>query len=324
MRIFVLGRSEFLYNSAVLLSSSYNICGIITAAPSPEFAVTEKDFKKLADEINCPFMFTTGISEREIEFIKSTFPDICISVNWVSILRDNVLSLFPYGVLNAHFGNLPAYRGNAVINWAILRGEKSIAITIHKMLSGEVDTGPVYIKEFMDIDQHTEIGHIVEFCKSRTPILFLEVIRGIESGKLKPLEEKDIISFRCYPRLPEYSKINWNASAEEIHALIRSSSRPYRGAYSYLKINDEIKKVYIWKSRVVEINTKDIGVAGHVIKNDKLNGESWVYTGKGIIALLKVQYEGGEEFAPGYKWKSIRMHFGFDAEDELYRIYRKK
>jgi len=324
MRIFVLGRSEYLYNSAVLLSGSYDICGIMTAASSPEFSVKEDDYMKLAQELNCPFRLTNRISNDEIDFIKSSMADICISVNWVTVLKQNVLELFPLGILNAHFGNLPAYRGNAVINWAIIRNETSVAITIHRMVPGEIDTGPVYKKEFMNINQDTEIGEIVEFCKSRTPLLFLEVIRGIETGSLKPVEEEPDISFRCYPRLPEYSKINWNNSAEEIHALIRASSVPYSGAYSYIKIDDEIKKIYIWKSRVVETDTKDVGVPGHIIKNDKSNGESWVYTGKGIIALLKVQYEGGEEFAPGYKWKSIRMHFGFDAEDELYRIYRKK
>ena len=99
--------------------------------------------------------------------------------------------------------------------------------------------------------------------------------------------------------------------------MIRASTNPYSGAFSYYKVNDEIKKVIIWKSRVIKENSIDIGTPGQIIFNDKNNGESHVLTGKGILAICDVQYEQESIFHPGYKWKSIRTRFGVDIEDEL-------
>jgi methionyl-tRNA formyltransferase len=126
--------------------------------------------------------------------------------------------------------------------------------------------------------------------------------------------------FRAYPRLPEYSKIDWTTSARKIHNLIRASTKPYSGAYTYLKINGEIRKLLIWESEIITEKTNDIGIPGHVIFNNTATGESHIYTGKGIIALKRVQFDGDEEFRPGCEWKSIRMRFGIDIEQELIEL----
>jgi hypothetical protein len=52
-----------------------------------------------------------------------------------------------------------------------------------------------------------------------------------------------------------------------------------------MKIGNEIKKLFIWRSRIVSKTTEDIGVPGHIIKNDSKSGESHVLTGNGIIAI---------------------------------------
>ncbi|MCX7877351.1 MAG: formyltransferase family protein [Ignavibacteria bacterium] len=326
MKVFILGRTEYLFDTALLLSEKHRICGIATAKAMPEYSVKEEDFRKLADRLSCPFHYTDKITDELKDFIKSSAPDICVSVNWVTVLKEDVINLFPKGILNAHFGDLPSYRGNAVINWAILNNEDKIAVTIHQMVPGEIDSGPVWLKDYLNVTKNTTISEVVRFCREKTPELFLRVVNGIENNTLKPTEQDklNLKPFRCYPRLPEYSKINWSHSAEEIHNLIRASSKPYSGAYTYLKIEDEIKKVYIWESQVVNTHSEDIAAPGHIIKNNKATGESWVMTGKGILSIKSAQYEGEDEFKPGLKWKSIRMHFGFDPEDEIYKLIIKR
>ena len=54
-------------------------------------------------------------------------------------------------------------------------------------------------------------------------------------------------AFVVIPRLPEDSQINWNETAEIISRLVRASSAPYNGAYSFL--NGE--KIIIWKASVL-------------------------------------------------------------------------
>lgn len=325
MKVFILGRTEHLYNSAVLLSENkHKITGIVTAGAMPEYSVNEIDFKNLARKLNIPFHFTNKIDDKTIELINNSNSDICISVNWVTILKNDVINLFPHGILNAHFGDLPSYRGNAVINWALLNNEQQIAVTIHKMVSGEIDSGEILAKEYFHLHESTTIGDIVHFCKQTTPGLFLETINKIEKGTIGPIrqDKPNIKSFRTYPRVPEYSCIDWTKSAREIHNLIRASSKPYSGAYSYIKINNEIRKIFFWRSSVDTEISQDFAVPGHVIYNDNISGVTKVYTGKGILNIEEAQFENGVSFQPGKYFKSIRIHFGLNLEDEIYNLYK--
>lgn len=319
MRVIIIGRTEVLYNSVIAIAEKHVICGIITAKASPEYSKDENDFKELARALKCPFLFTNSINLAARQFIQDCGPDIGVSVNWVSVIQPTVFEIIPFGILNCHPGDLPKYRGNAVCNWAMLNGDDKIVVSIHEMTPGELDSGDIYVQESFTIDSATTITAFVKFWETVTPGLFLQAINGIASGKIRPKSQKDfgIEPFRCYPRLPIDSKIDWNDSAINIHNLIRASAKPYSGAYTYLKVNDEIKKVIIWESTLISTSTRDMGTPGHIVFNDKHSGESHVFTGAGILGLGKLQYENEEVFQPGLIFKSIRIRFGIDIEYEL-------
>ena len=322
MKILILGRTEYLFDTAELLAKGHDVCGIITAAAMPEYQKNENDFKDLASRLSVPYYFAGKIDDKVYEMIGALKPDICISLNWITVLKEDVISLFPKGILNAHFGDLPSYRGNAVINWAILNDEKQIAVTIHQMVPGEIDSGNVWKKKYMPLDENTTIKDITDFCRKNTPLLFSEVVNSIEKGTAvsEPQSGMAQTPFRCYPRVPEYNKIDWTRSAKDIHALIRASTKPYSGAYSFMKIGGELKKVYIWKSQVASGKTSDFGVPGHVINNDPKTGISKVFTGSGVLNIEEAQYENEEVFSPGKVWNSIRLHFGIDIEEEIMNL----
>ena len=323
MKILILGRTEILYETAVRMSKHHHICGIITAKHAPEYLKTEEDFKKLAFQLKCPYIFTNRLDETVNKFIQEVRPDIGVSLNWTTVIQQETIGLIPHGILNAHFGDLPRYRGNAVINCAILCHETFVCLTIHFMEPGGLDSGDIIIQRHMPLDEKKTVKDILDFATCNIPEMFLAAVNGIEDGSLQPEKQntRGKTAFRCFPRLPVDSKIDWLLPAKEIDALIRASTHPYSGAYTYLKVYDQIRKVYIWQSRIVCEDTVDIGSPGHIIKNDHANGESWVFTGKGILAIQKVQYEDGAEFAPGKTWRSIRMRFGIDVEAELMNIY---
>lgn len=319
MRVLIIGRTEVLYETVLLLAKEHSICGIITSVASPEYSKKEDDFEKLAHELNCPFIICKTLNKSVIEFITNCNADIAISVNWISVINNNIINLFPYGILNCHPGDLPRYRGNAVCNWAMINNETEIIITIHYMVGGELDSGDILVQESFPIEEHTTITEFVKYWEEITPLLFKKAIDGLVNNSIKPIKQISIEKepFRCFPRLPIDSKIDWTKNALEIDRLIRASSKPYSGAYTYYKINEEIKKIFIWKSRVIQTETSDIGTPGQIIFNNKENGESHVLTGGGILAICEVQFENEQLFFPGTAWKSIRTRFGIDIEQEI-------
>lgn len=318
MKIIAIGRNEVFFDTVSELSKRHQVVAIITSLASPEYLKKENDLKELAKILNCTFLMTSR-EEEVIKLVKKVKPDIGVSINWINVISENILNLIPKGILNCHPSDLPRYRGNAATNWALLLGESNIAFTVHNMVSDKVDEGDIYIQKRIPIDNGTTIGDINRYWRKIAPSLFLKVIADIENGISHP-KKQGSKGFRCYPRLPTDSKIDWNQSAQSIHALVRSSGKPYLGAYSFMKVGNKIEKVYIWKTRIVTETSFDVGVPGHIINNNRVNGESQVMCGKGIIALEKVQYEGEKVFQPGKKWKSIRLRFGIDVEDELRRL----
>jgi methionyl-tRNA formyltransferase len=68
-------------------------------------------------------------------------PDLIISVRYRRILKDAAIAKF--GVLNLHSGLLPEYRGMMATFWAMLNDEPTIGSTLHYIVDGTIDTGPI-------------------------------------------------------------------------------------------------------------------------------------------------------------------------------------
>ena len=220
MKIAIIGRTEILYETVkLLLKNGHDIPLIITSKEAPEYTKTEKDFKDLAQEINAKYLYTSKLSSKEnIELIKECeHIDIAVSLNFSSIISQEVINLFPLGILNAHGGDLPRYRGNACQAWAILNAEESIGLCIHSMIGGEIDSGNIIDREYLSIDINTKVTECWNWMTERIPQMFLNSVQKLQKDKNYILESqskdtKDAL--RCYPRTPEDGRIDWNESSE--------------------------------------------------------------------------------------------------------------
>ena len=74
---------------------------------------------------------------------------MAISVNHLSIIDEDIINLFKYGILNAHGGDLPRYR-NACLR-PIINGEKKIGLCVHKMIGGELDNGDIISRDYFEL-----------------------------------------------------------------------------------------------------------------------------------------------------------------------------
>lgn len=70
-------------------------------------------------------------------------PDLLISVRYRRILEQAAISIPDFGVLNLHSGLLPEYKGMMATFWALLNEEPMIGSTLHYIVDGTIDTGPV-------------------------------------------------------------------------------------------------------------------------------------------------------------------------------------
>lgn len=240
MRVGIIGRTHLLLDAAKLLHEAGVELAFVYTCRSEEFySAKERDFEEFANRIGVKFFNDLKIEGRADE-LRALGADVCISMNWLSILPKKILELFPMGVLNAHPGDLPRYKGNACPNWALLNFERQICLTIHQM-SLELDSGPILMQEVLPVDESTYIGEVYDWLGTAVPSAFLKAVDGLASGTLAfHPQSSQIKPLRVYPRRPEDSRILWSESARSVLALIRASSHPFGGATATLEGREEI------------------------------------------------------------------------------------
>jgi UDP-4-amino-4-deoxy-L-arabinose formyltransferase/UDP-glucuronic acid dehydrogenase (UDP-4-keto-hexauronic acid decarboxylating) len=284
-----------------------------TCAPSPEFGADEADFRALADELGCGFFSGTRIDP---EALRGSGAEVAISFNWLAMIDAQVRDAMPHGVVNAHPGDLPRYRGNACPNWAILNGETAIALTFHRM-SDELDAGPILAKRRLSIDDGTYISDVYEFLRGALPAGFADVLDGLAAGSLATEDQPDDPerSLRCYPRRPEDGLLDWTVPAPQACRLVRASAEPFAGAFSFL----ELERVTVWRAHAEPLRQPSLGVPGQVLER-RPDGAVAVLCGEGMLVLEEVERDG-ERGPPASFVRSLRQRFGGSAATiELERL----
>lgn len=301
MRIAIIGRTEILYNVAVRLKQAgHAISCILTAKEAPEYTRTADDFKSLAEQWRIPFAHGPRIVEH-IDFLNASTSDIALSVNYPGVVPQEVIDIFPLGILNAHGGDLPRYRGNACQAWAILNGEDRIGLCIHRMIGGELDSGDIIARDYLPIDLTTKVTKAWNWMVERAPPLMLEAAERLARDPKYVLERQsknpsEVI--RCYSRRPEDGRIDWCKPALDIVRLVNASGRPYAGAFCF----HEDQQVTVWEARLGD-GERFLAIPGQVtaITDDYLE----VATGAGKVRLTQLTLDG-VPMRPAAVCKSIR------------------
>lgn len=311
MRVAIIGRSEYTYESALLLlEHGYDIPIIITAKEAPEYYYTSKDFEALAKKIGAKFIHTPKINKPEvIDLIKSCGTiDISVSINYSGVIEDEVINLFTNGILNAHAGDLPKYRGNACMAWAIINGENKIGLCIHKMIPGELDSGDIIVRKYFPVHENTRVGEGFEWMRKETPGMMLEAIRLLQKNKNYFLEKQSLNpkdALRGYPRTPDDGKIDWNKSNLEILRLINASSEPFPGAFCNL--GSAVLK--IWRAEIFDDGEVYLAIPGQISKVNRNNGSVEVITQKGKLRILEVSVDNNKTTNVAGLIQSSRQRF---------------
>ena len=99
--------------------------------------------------------------EQWIEVLKDLAPDVIVVVAFGQIIPKAILELPKYGCINVHASLLPAYRGAAPIQWAVINGDEKSGVTTMRMDTG-LDTGDMILKEEVTLDEKETGGSLFD------------------------------------------------------------------------------------------------------------------------------------------------------------------
>jgi len=108
-------------------------------------------------------------------------PDVIVSVAASQIFRQRLLNLPPRGCWNVHGGCLPRYRGMMPAFWTLLHGERTGAITVHRMNS-RLDDGEILLQRMYPIESGESLDHVISHSKTLGAGVLLDALEMLYRG----------------------------------------------------------------------------------------------------------------------------------------------
>jgi len=299
-RIVFLGTPEFAVpHLAALAGSEDQVLLVITQPDRPKGRgrrPSPPPVKVLAEALGLTVWQPESIKTPEvINRIKELTPDLLVVVAFGAILPPDLLQLPRIGPLNVHPSLLPAYRGPAPINWAILNGETETGVTTMFMDRG-MDTGPLLLSRRTAIAPDETAGQLHDRLAGLGADLLLETIAGLKAGTVTPRPQPSA-GVTLAPFLKKADGLmDWTGSAEELARQVRGLD-PWPGAYTTFK--GKTLKVFGGRPGPGR------GRPGQILTVDQ--GLLHVAAGQGSLALAELQLEGKRRLSAPEFWRGQRL-----------------
>lgn len=237
MRIIFMGTPDFAVPSLeLLIDNGYNIVAVITASDKyggrGRKQLLESPVKKAAQKHNIQILQPKNLkSPAFIEKLAALKADLQIVVAF-RMLPVVVWDMPPLGTYNLHASLLPAFRGAAPINWAIISGEEVTGLTTFK-LKHEIDTGSIAFQHEMPIERSDTAGTLHNKMMVAGADLVLRTADAIAHNEIM-LREQDNEKVSHAPKINhEDCEIDFNRSVIKVYNFIRGMS-PYPTAWTML------------------------------------------------------------------------------------------
>ncbi len=287
MRIVFMGTPAFAVPTLkVLHEQGYDIVGVITSTDKMGGRGGKKllisDVKKYAVEHNLKVLQPKNLKAPSfLQELKALKADLQVVIAF-RMLPVVVWDMPPLGTINLHGSLLPAYRGAAPINWAVINGETITGVTSFQ-LKHAIDTGDIILQEKVAINPEDTAGDLHDKMMEVAAQTVLRTVQIIEKGDVTYTEQDETKVSKAPKIFREDCEIDFTKKTEEIKNFVRGLA-PYPGAFC--KINGTETKVY---SILVEEVVHDVP-CGNFYSDNKSYIK--VFCKDGIISLEDVKFHG--------------------------------
>jgi len=207
----------------------------IIARCNVSFVFTDKQSTaiiELCNDLHIPVFIGNPRKGKATDFLQHVSVDAILSVNYLFIVENDVISCATKYAINFHGSLLPKYRGRTPHVWAIINNEKYTGITAH-LITGGCDEGDIVYQEIIEIDQNATGGMLLDRYKERFPVIIDHVIDLLEEDRISRTPQMDTLATYFGKRTAEDGQICWEWQKERIRNWVRAQARPYPGAFTF-------------------------------------------------------------------------------------------
>jgi methionyl-tRNA formyltransferase len=285
VRVVYFGTPDFAVPSLrALVGEGFDVVGVVTRPDKPtgrhRSRATPSAVKVAALENDLDVLQPERPSTPEfLAMLKALAPDLSIVAAYGHILPQAVLDVPAQGSVNVHASLLPALRGAAPIQRAILAGLAETGITIMRMDAG-MDTGPILHQVATPIAADETGGELTERLAELGAEALIEALTLLDEGGLEPRAQDDAKATRAPKIKREEERLDWSCPADAVARKVRAFD-PRPGAWTGAR--DRELKLF---------GAKPVAGAGEPGRVLRADDELVVAAGSGAVAIAEVQPAG--------------------------------
>ena len=293
LRAVFMGTPEFSIPSLAAVSDTCDLLAVATRPDRPRGRhrrIGPSAVKRWAGQRGTALLQPEDIRDlRFIEQLGALGPDVVVVVDFGSILPPPLLELPPAGCINAHASLLPAYRGAAPIERAIMAGETVTGVTTI-LMAEHTDTGAVLLQHTTAILPDETAGELKARLAPAAAALLVDTLELVRRGEARPQPQDNSLASPA-PKLDTAdARVQWDAPAGRIHDLIRAMN-PRPGART--SVAGRAVTLKLWRSRLPAPG-EDPSLPGPRGTAVGAGDVITVVTGEGLLEITEVQPENGK------------------------------
>lgn len=276
-----------------ILADGFEVVGVYTQPDRPKgrgMKLVASPVKEVALEHEIPVFQPENFRDpATVEELKALRPDICAVVAYGRILPQSVLDVPTYGCINIHASALPAYRGSAPYQWAVLHGCKTTGVTA-MYLCREMDAGDIIEITETPIGPDETAGELLDRLAVLGASLLSKTLTRFAAGKVEATPQ-DASAATYAPMLDKtMCPIDWSKTAQQVHDHVRGMN-PWPVAT--MELQGSRFKVY------ATALCEGSGAPGEILGLTKTGLK--IACGEGAVEIRMLQAEGGKRMAaPDY------------------------
>jgi len=285
VRVVFFGTPEFAVPSLLaLVGEGFEVAAVVTRPDKPQgrsrSTLVASPVKSAALAESLPVLQPERPKDPAfVAQLQRLAPDVGVVVAYGHILTPELLAIPRLGMVNVHPSLLPALRGAAPIEWAILNGLPSTGVTIMQMEAG-LDSGPILHQIPHALSDDVTGGELSLHLAEVGAQALIETLAMLESDGLKPVPQHHDRATYAPKLTRETGHLAWDREAAEVRRTILALD-PKPGAWTTL----EGLEVKLFGATPAAGS----GTPGEVLRAER---ELVIAAGAGALAIAEVQPAG--------------------------------
>ena len=271
-----------------LLQAGFDVVAVLTRPDAPigrKRVLTPSPVAARAAELGIEVIHAAKVDADVTARIAAVRPDVAAIVAYGGLIPRAALDVPRHGWINLHFSLLPAWRGAAPVQRAVIAGD-DITGAVTFLLEEGLDTGPVFGTLTEAVRPEDTAGDLLERLSHSGAVLLAQTLSAIESGRAAAVPQAGDVSLA--PKLGiDDGRIDWREPALAIGRRARGVT-PEPGAWTTLE------------GQRVKLEPVVLRVEGPELKPGQvlLDGKSvLVGTGSHPVELTRIQPSGKKMMA---------------------------